>query len=64
MKENLIQSARVYAAQHRLELGEQLGFGIHGTVLVVEDNSKPGKTAIKVHRSPSLTRGNATFTSG
>lgn len=37
MKENLIQSARAYAAQRQLELAEQLGYGIHGIVLVVED---------------------------
>lgn len=51
MEETLIQHARAYAAQHRLQLAERLGFGIHGIILVAEDNSKAGKTAIKAHRS-------------
>jgi hypothetical protein len=28
---------------------ERLGFGIHGTIFVAENNSKAGKTAIKAH---------------
>ena len=51
MEEILIQNARAYAAQHRLQLAERLGFGIHGIIFVAEDNSKAGKTAIKAHRS-------------
>jgi hypothetical protein len=51
MEEILIQRARAYAAQHQLQLAERLGFGIHGIILVAEDNSKPGKTALKIHRS-------------
>ncbi len=51
MEEVLIQNAHAYAAQHRLQLAERLGFGIHGIILVAEDNSKGGKTAIKAHRS-------------
>ena len=50
MEEILIQNARAYAAQHRLQLAERLGFGIHGIILVAEDNSKAGKTAVKAHR--------------
>ena len=28
-----------------------LGFGIHGIIFVAEDNSKAGKTALKIHRA-------------
>ena len=51
MEELLVQNARTYAAQHQLCLAERLGFGIHGIVYVVENNTKAGRTAIKVHRS-------------
>jgi len=51
MEEILIQRARTYASRHQLQLAERLGFGIHGIILVAEDNSKPGKTALKIHRS-------------
>ena len=47
----LIRRANAYAAQHQLELAERLGFGIHGIILVAENNRKPGKTALKIHRS-------------
>jgi hypothetical protein len=33
-----IRNARAYAARHRLLLVERLGFGVHGSVHVVEDN--------------------------
>ena len=51
MEELLIQNARTYAAQHQLCLAERLGFGIHGIVFVAENNTKAGKTAVKVHRA-------------
>jgi hypothetical protein len=51
MEEILIQNARAYASQHQLHLAERLGFGIHGIVFVAENNSKAGKTALKVHRA-------------
>lgn len=51
MEEVLIQNARAYAAHHRLQLAERLGFGIHGIIHVAEGNSKGGKTAVKAHRS-------------
>lgn len=51
MEETLLQNARAYASRHRLQLAERLGFGIHGIIFVAGDNSKAGKTAIKVHRS-------------
>ena len=37
--------AEAYAARHRLRLAERLGFGIHGTVYVVEYESKEGASA-------------------
>lgn len=51
MEERLLLNAQTYARRHQLRLAERLGFGIHGIILVTEDNVKPGKTAIKVHRS-------------
>lgn len=51
MSDILTQNARRYASRHGLRLAERLGFGIHGIVHVVEDNFKPGKAAIKVHRA-------------
>jgi hypothetical protein len=51
MEQTLVQNAQAYAAQHQLRLAERLGFGIHGIILVAEDNVKVGKTAIKAHRS-------------
>jgi hypothetical protein len=38
MEQTLIQNAQAYASQHRLSLAERLGFGIHGIILVAEDN--------------------------
>jgi hypothetical protein len=51
MDDVLTQNARAFAVRHQLRLAERLGFGIHGTVFVAEGNSKPGKSAIKAHRS-------------
>src|SRR5882672_728363 len=51
MSEILAQCARLYASRHDLRLAERLGFGIHGIVFVVEDNSKSGQAAIKLHHS-------------
>src|SRR5579859_5940070 len=50
MEDVLIQNARTYATEHQLCLAERLGFGIHGIIFVAENNTKPGKTAIKAHR--------------
>ncbi len=47
----LIENAQNYASCQHLHLAERLGFGIHGIILVAENNFKVGKTAIKVHRS-------------
>jgi hypothetical protein len=46
-----IQNAQSYASLHGLRLAERLGFGIHGTIFVAENNSKGGKTAIKALNS-------------
>jgi hypothetical protein len=46
-----IKNARAYAARHDLMVVERLGFGIHGSVHVVEHKSKRTKSAIKAHRA-------------
>ena len=51
MEQELIEHAAAYASRNQLRLAERLGFGIHGIILVAEDNSKVGKTAVKAHRS-------------
>jgi hypothetical protein len=51
MDQILIQNSQAYARRHQLQLAERLGFGIHGTIFVAEDNMKAGKTAVKAHRS-------------
>lgn len=56
-KEDLLRRAREYARRFELTLGEQLGFGVHGIVLVAESQTKPGRSAIKVHeREPAYIR--------
>ena len=50
MEESLIQNARAFAALHGLQLAERLGFGIHGIVLVAENNPQSGQSALKAHR--------------
>ena len=51
MEAILVRNAQAYASQHQLQLAERLGFGIHGIILVAEDKSKAGKTALEVHHS-------------
>ena len=51
MEKISIQNAQSYASFHGLRLAERLGFGIHGTIFVAENNSKAGKTAIKALHS-------------
>jgi hypothetical protein len=46
-----IKNARAYAARHRLLLVERLGFGVHGSVHVVEDKIKGDRQAIKAHHA-------------
>jgi hypothetical protein len=50
MDEDLDSLAERYALRRNIKLGERLGFGIHGTVFAVEDNTKPGFFAVKFHR--------------
>jgi hypothetical protein len=50
MEETLISNALAYAAQHRLQLAERLGFGIHGIIFAAQDKHVGGLTAIKAHR--------------
>jgi hypothetical protein len=51
MVEIAIKHAGAYAARYELRLGERLGFGIHGSVHVVEHKIKGNKSAIKSHRA-------------
>jgi hypothetical protein len=46
-----IKNAGAYAARYELRLGKRLGFGIHGSVHVVEHKIKGDKSAIKSHRA-------------
>ena len=50
MDEDLDSLAQRYALKRNIELGERLGFGIHGTVFTAQDNAKPGFFAVKFHR--------------
>jgi hypothetical protein len=49
-----IEHAAAYAARHELWLGERLGFGIRGSVHVVEHKTKGAKSAIKSHRTTEI----------
>jgi hypothetical protein len=51
MADIAIQNADAYAARHGLLIAERLGFGIHGTIHVVEHKMKGDKSAIKAHRA-------------
>ena len=43
-------NAEAYAARHGQRLAERLGFGVHGTVYVVEHGGKEDRSAIKAHK--------------
>ncbi|MCY2987597.1 MAG: hypothetical protein NTY19_07000 [Planctomycetota bacterium] len=45
----LIDRAESYAEHTKLQLGEQLGFGVHGVVFACRRMGDPGRLAIKVH---------------
>jgi hypothetical protein len=45
MEERLLQNARAYASQFRLQLAERLGSGVHGIVLVTENNAEAPSSA-------------------
>jgi hypothetical protein len=47
MDEELDSLVQRYALQRDINLGERLGFGVHGTVFAAEDNTKPGFFAVK-----------------
>jgi hypothetical protein len=47
--QELVDRAERYAQRTRLELGEQLGFGVHGIVFACRRIGDPGRLAIKVH---------------
>lgn len=49
MTDIALSNASVYATRHGLRLGERLGFGIHGTVLAAQHESKGDRSAIKAH---------------
>ena len=50
MNEDLDTLAQRYALKRNIKLGEQLGFGVHGTVFTAQDKTKPGFFAVKFHR--------------
>src|SRR5438552_6663800 len=52
MNEILMPNARLYADQRQLELGEALGSGKDGIVLVAKRKAQPAKVAIKALRWP------------
>src|SRR5207247_10968094 len=54
MNELLIPNARRYASLRQLEIGEPLGSGQDGIVLVAKHKQEPAKLAIKVHRFAEL----------
>jgi hypothetical protein len=53
-RDQLVQRATEYAQAHGLELGQELGFGVHGIVFTAKSQSETGRSvlecAIKVHR--------------
>jgi hypothetical protein len=51
-----IRNARAYATRYELRLSERLGFGIHGSVHVVEHKIKKNRSAIKSHRAAEFYR--------
>ena len=50
MGDILVKRIQCYEVKHCVRLGEKLGAGIHGVVFVVEDNLKPGRSAVKIHQ--------------
>jgi len=47
-EEELIERAEAFAKSHECTIGERLGFGIHGIVIVLNCESKAAATALKV----------------
>jgi hypothetical protein len=52
MEDILIQRANTYASRYQLQLGERLGFGVHGIIFATRGKPEKGGTAIKVHKAP------------
>jgi hypothetical protein len=48
MDEELLEKAQAYANAGNRQLGECLGFGIHGIVVVLKSEAELGDTALKV----------------
>jgi hypothetical protein len=50
MDDELIRRTELYLAKNGMHITDELGDGLHGIVLLVEDNLNGGATALKVHR--------------
>jgi hypothetical protein len=52
-REDIARRAKEYAQRHGRTLGEEIGFGVHGTVFVIESQTGSGEidAAIKVHET-------------
>src|SRR5213592_847154 len=48
-KTDLARRAEAYAIRNGLELGLELGSGVHGIVFSAENQSEGGRSALKVH---------------
>jgi hypothetical protein len=60
-REEQLHRARQYVHQHKSVLGEELGFGVHGSVFVVQSQAEteqsPARSALKIHgREPDYRR--------
>lgn len=51
MDEELLEKARAFAKARGAEIGEGLGFGIHGIVVVLKSEQEVASTALKIHHS-------------
>lgn len=47
--EEVMQRAEAFARKYGLSLAERLGFGVHGIVFAAENQSEPGRSAVKFH---------------
>ena len=52
-EEDIVRRAKEYAQRYGRTLGEKIGFGVHGTVFVIESQTESGEidAAIKVHEA-------------
>jgi hypothetical protein len=48
-RQELVRRATEYCRRHALELGPQLGYGVHGSVFVVINSANDDRSAIKIH---------------